>query len=186
MSSTTIDAVINKLKDIFARWGRPDEIVSDIGPQFASDQFYKFSQEYDSKDTTTSSYYPQANGKAESGVRIARKILKQHDPFLSLMSYRATADTSTGVNLCQLMMAREIRTLLPTLKSNLKPVLPSHEAVTKKDDQLQTAKRQYFDKRREVRPLLDLQPGDSARVKLDQQKGWKMSGKVIARSPTPR
>ena len=84
------------------------------------------------------------------------------------------------------MMAREIRTLLPTLKSNLKPVLPSHEAVTKKDDQLQTSKRQYFDKRREVRPLLDLQPGDSVRVKLDQQKGWKMSGKVIARSPTPR
>ena len=73
-----------------------------------------------------------------------------------------------------------------TLKSNLKPVLPSHEAFTKKDDQPQTAKRQYFDKRREVRPLPDLQPGDSARVKLDQQKGRKMSGKVIARSPTPR
>ena len=123
-SSTTSDAVINKLKDIFARWGIPDEIVIDNGLQFASDQFHKFSQEYDFKHTTTSPYFPQANGEAESGVRIVKKILKQHDPFLALMSYRATPHTSTGVSPCQLTMGREIRSLLPTLKSNLKAVLP--------------------------------------------------------------
>ena len=99
-SSTTSDAVINKLKDIFARWGIPDEIVIDNGLQFASDQFHKFSQEYDFKHTTTSPYFPQANGEAESGVRIVKKILKQHDPFLALMSYRATPHTSTGVSPC--------------------------------------------------------------------------------------
>ena len=186
MSSTTSSAVINKLKDMFARWGIPDEVVSDNGPQFASDQFYKFSQEYDFKHTATSPYYPQANGEAESGVRIAKKILKQSDPFLALMSYRATPHTSTGVSPCQLMMGREIRTLLPTLESSLKPVLSSHEAVTRKDEQSKTAYRQQFDKRHGVRPLPDLQPGDSVRVKLDHQKGWKMPGKVIARSPTPR
>ena len=34
---------------------------------------------------------------------------------------------------CQLMMGREIRTLLPTLESNLKPVVSNQEAVTSKD-----------------------------------------------------
>lgn len=113
-------------------------------------------------------------------------ILKQHEPFLALMSYRATPHTSTGVSLCQLMMGREIRTLLPTLESNLKPVLPNHEAAAKKNEQSKTAYRQYFDTRHVVRLLSNLQPGDSVHVKLDQQKGWKTPGKVIARRPTPR
>ena len=82
MSSTTSDdAVINELKDIFAQWGVPHEIVSDNGPQFSSDQFRKFSQEYDFKHTTTGSYYPQASGESQSGIHIGKKILWQYDPF---------------------------------------------------------------------------------------------------------
>ena len=102
------------------------------------------------------------------------------------MSYRATPHTATDVRPCQLMMGREIRTLLPTLESNLKQVLPSQEAVARKDEETKTAYRRHFDERHGVRPLPDLQPGDSVRVKLDQQNVWKTPGKVIARSPVPR
>lgn len=84
MSSTTSDHVIKKLMDIFARWGIPEELVSDNGPQFSSDQFRRFSKEYDFKHTTTSPYHPQANGEAESGVRFAKKMLKQKDLFKAL------------------------------------------------------------------------------------------------------
>ena len=37
-----------------------------------------------------------------------------------------------------------------------------------------------------MRPLRDLQPGDSVREKVDQQKVWKTPGTVIGRSPVPR
>ena len=186
MSSTTSDHVINKLKDFFARWGIPEEIVSDNGPQFSSELFRKFSQEYDFKHTTSSPHHPQANGEAESGVRIAKKILKQSDPFVALMSYRATPHTATGVSPSQLMMGREIRTLLPTLESNLKPISVSYEAVAERDEKSKAAYRQSFDKRHGVRTLPELQPGDAVHMKLDQQKGWKTPGVVIAKSSTSR
>ena len=143
--------MINELKDIFSRLGVPDEILSSNGPQFSSDEFRKFSQEYDFKHTATSPYYPQANGQSESGFRIGMKILSQRDPFLALMYYRATPHTATGVSPNQLMMGSEIRTLLPTLESNLEPVLPRHEAVTRKDEKTKAAYRQYFDQRHGVR-----------------------------------
>ena len=75
------------------------------------------------------------------------KILRQHDPFLALMSHRAASHTATGGSPCQLMMGRDIRTLQPTLESNLKPVLPSQEAVTRKDEKTKAAYRQYFNQR---------------------------------------
>ena len=102
------------------------------------------------------------------------------------MSYRATPHTATGVSPCQLIMAREIRTLLPTLESNLRQVLPSQQAVAKKDEETKTTYRRHFDKTHGVRPLPELQPGDSVHVKLDQQKVWKTPERVIARSPVPR
>ena len=73
------------------------------------------------------------------------KILRQRDPFLALMSYRATPHTATGLSLCQIMMGREIRTLMPTLEANLKPVLTSHEAVSRKDEKTKAAYHQYFE-----------------------------------------
>lgn len=87
MPSNTNDHVVNKLKDIF---GIPEELVSDNVPQYSSELFHKFSQEYDLKHTTSSPYHQQANGKVESSVRISKKILKQNGPFLASMSYRAT------------------------------------------------------------------------------------------------
>ena len=115
-----------------------------------------------------------------------KKILRRRDPFLALMSYRATLHTTTGISPCQLIMGREIRTLLPTLELNLKQVLPSQQAVARKDEETKTTYSRHFDKRHGVRPLPELQPGDSVHVKLDQQKVWKTPGKVIARSPVPR
>lgn len=96
------------------------------------------------------------------------------------MTYRATPHTATCTSPCRLMMGREHRTLLPTLEDNLKPLSPSYEAIGKRDEKTQTAYKQSLNKRLGVQALPGLQPGDAVCVKLDQRKGWKTPGKVIA------
>ena len=46
MHSTTSEAVIKKVKAHIARYGAPDEIVSDNRPQFAAEEFRVFAQSY--------------------------------------------------------------------------------------------------------------------------------------------
>ena len=47
-----------------ARHGIPDEIVSDNGPQFSSQEFKKLKDLYEFDNVTSSPTYPQSNGKA--------------------------------------------------------------------------------------------------------------------------
>lgn len=47
LTSTTSAAIILKLKNHFAWYGRPDRLISDNGPQFTSSEFTKFAKEWD-------------------------------------------------------------------------------------------------------------------------------------------
>lgn len=124
LSNITSRQVIFKLKNIFSRWGIPEQLVSDNGTQFTACEFREFAENYDFEQIFTSPHYPQANGEAESAVKIAKRILVQGDVFLALMAYRSTPVASMGVSPSQLMMGRQLRTTLPTMSSNLEPKWP--------------------------------------------------------------
>ena len=69
LSRTTSPDVTVHLKSMFARHGIPDQLISDNGPQFASNTFAKFAEEYGFTHVTTSPRYPQANGEVERAVQ---------------------------------------------------------------------------------------------------------------------
>ena len=76
LTSTTSLNIIDALKDIFARHGIPETVVSDNGPQYSSLEFFQFSQKYNFQHITSSPYYSQSNGHVERGVQTVKKTLQ--------------------------------------------------------------------------------------------------------------
>ena len=77
LPTTTASQVILKLKAVCARFGCPDEVVSDNGPQFSCREFKDFAREFDFTHITSSPHNPQGNRHAERSVQTAKRILKQ-------------------------------------------------------------------------------------------------------------
>jgi hypothetical protein len=100
--SITSTRIIDWLKETFARYGNPKELVSDNGPQFISDEFTKFLRDRDIRHIRSAVYNPQENGLVE----VFNKFLKfgtqtftaDHTPWNQglqslLFHFRATSPT---------------------------------------------------------------------------------------------
>ncbi|KAK7102680.1 hypothetical protein V1264_020867 [Littorina saxatilis] len=180
LTSTTSAAVIAKLRSIFMTHGFPEVVKSDNGTQFQSKEFRDFAKEFDFRTSTSSPVFPQANGEAESGVKIAKKILRQSSPDIALLNYRATPHSSTGVSPSQALMGRQLRTRLPVLPEVLVPRPVSDADIRQADQQAKDNYKFSYDKRHGATPLSKLVPGDQVLVKTDAESTWKKKGTVVA------
>ena len=75
MKSTSATKTIDELRCLLSRWGIPEQIVSDNGPQFKSDEFKQFLSENGITHLTTVLYFPATNGQAERLVQTIKKAL---------------------------------------------------------------------------------------------------------------
>ena len=108
-TTTTATSVISALKSIFARYGITEQVISDNGPQYASQEFSDFAKEYNFQHTTSSPHFLQSNEHAERAVQIPKKLLKgSKDPHMALLAYRSTPLPWCGVSPAELLMGRSI------------------------------------------------------------------------------
>ena len=175
---TSSSTVINKLKAHFARYGIPDCVVSDNGPQFNSDAFTKFANTWDFEHCPSSPGHSQSNGKAESSVKTAKKLIKkakksQYDPYLALLDHRNTPSQVTSTSPAQKLMNRRTKTLLPTAGKLLLPKTIDIKREREKMKQSQDKQAKNYNKN--AKDLPPLQQGDTVRIKpfVKNNKEWQ-------------
>ena len=121
LSDTTSATVIKATKKEFTRHGVPLMVQSDGGPQFTSSEFQSFAKTWEFQHTTSSPYNSRSNGKAESAVKIAKRLLKRsQDPYRALLEWRNTPTAGLGSSPAQRLLARRTRAAVPTNPKKLK------------------------------------------------------------------
>ena len=170
--STASSEVITQLKSLFARYGIPEEVISDNGPQFASRKFKQFAESWEFKHTTTSPTYPQANGQVEKTIGTTKSVLKKAhedgtDPYIALLENRNTPITGLKYSPAQLFLNRRLKTKLPTTTQLLNAKIPT-DARSQLLAQ-QKSQKLYFD--RGAKALPPVKTGDAVRMKTSN--GWR-------------
>lgn len=184
LTSTTSASIIRSLKSIFARHGLPTTVMSDNGPQYSSQEFSSFAEEYQFEHMTSSPHYPQANGLAERAVRTIKGLLqKSTDPYLALLAYRSTPLPWCGLSPAQLLMGRNIRSTIPQVPQCFEPEWSYLPEFREKDAQEKRKQKTNFDLRHRARPLPPLEPEQNVWVRTD---GRVDPGHVVNPTSAPR
>ncbi|CAM4645669.1 unnamed protein product [Caretta caretta] len=116
MQSTTAESTIQKLWGLFRHSGLPEQLVSDNGPQFISQEFRNFMKTKGIHHITSAPYHPSTNGLTERFVQTMKQVLKLARGQLSiqklldtfLLSYRNTPHAMTKASPAFLMMGRHL------------------------------------------------------------------------------
>ena len=173
LKSTTSRGIIEAMKAVFSRYGIPQTVRSDNGPQYSSEEFSKFAAEYNFYHETSSPHFAQSNGQAERTVQTMKNLLREStDPYMALLTYRSTPLPWCGLSPAELLMGRCLRTNLPQVVDRLKYTWQYIERFRKKDKEFKDEQKRHYDQRHKCRPLPDIPDGS---------KVWVMDGDI----PTP-
>ncbi|XP_033121474.1 uncharacterized protein K02A2.6-like [Anneissia japonica] len=117
----TSNVIIECLQLVFARFGYPDEVLTDNGKQLSA-KIEKYFNACGIKHLLASPYYPKTNGEIERFHRYFKKCIKnaktegkvwQSELPKILMAYISTPHRSTNKAPAELLFGRNIKTKLP-------------------------------------------------------------------------
>ena len=141
--------VIKLCKKTFSRYGIPHQLHSDNGSQFTSAEFATFCKEWGFQHTTSSPGHQQSNGKAESAVKIIKRLMRRaEDPYLALLEYRNTPTVGLTSSPAERMFGHSTRSILPTVSQ------PKADVLIQKAHQKSKVQQQYNQSARDLSQLV--------------------------------
>ena len=172
LASLSSSNVILHMKSIFARHGIPRVLVSDNATCYSSRSFKMFADEFNFEHRTSSTGYPQSNGKAEKSVGMVKGVLNKaldsnDDIYLALLAYR-TAPMACGKSPSEMLMNRKLRNRLPQVDS---------ESIEINERQVKRKQKQVELYNQHAKDLPVLKPNDVVRVRKDDR--WANKAQVL-------
>ncbi|XP_048584822.1 uncharacterized protein K02A2.6-like [Nematostella vectensis] len=171
LRSTKAENIIEFLDATFARYGYPEVLRTDNGPQFISGEFQTFLRAGGVKWLSTTPLWPQANGLVERTNRSILKVLKiatqekadmQREFRKFVAAYRSTPHAGTGCTPFSLMFGREMRTKLPQLDFTAS----DPELARDRDREYKLKLKKHADKKAKES---EIKEGDTVLMRNEQQ-----------------
>ena len=181
-SRTTIRAI----RKWFAQLGVPCRMRTDGGPQFSSALFRSFMDRWRVQHDTSTPHYPQANGHAESNVKLMKHLIMKTSPKGDIYSDDAFTEglleirntpRPDGLSPARLLLGRPLRSLVPTHANAFD--VKWHKI--NEDIEKRHATRQHADDRynKHSKTLSPLRLGDDVRIQNHDTKRWDSVGVIV-------
>ena len=153
MTSTTVSATLDTLREWFCTHGIHEQLVTDNGPQFTADAFKEFAQLKGIRHIKSAPYHPASNGLAnrfiqslkqslKASLNDGRSLIQRISSYL--LTYRTTAHATTGVPPSQLLMSRELRTRFSLLQPDRDRTVADKQAVQKASHDRRAHSREWI------------------------------------------
>ena len=190
------------LRMVLARFGVPEQISSDGGPEFTSKETTDFYARWGIKHRLSSAHFPQSNGRAEVAVKITKRMLDDNmadDGSLNtdkvvraLLQQRNTPDRDCKLSPAEVLFGRCLRDAMPQLDKSV-AIFESdqihsqwHQAWAAKEEAIRTRLvRSCEQLEMGSRELPSLREGDHVFIQnQDKSNGrptkWDRQGTVVA------
>lgn len=170
MKNPTSAKVILALLNKFSKFGVPNSITADGGPQFRSHAFAAFCKSYSIHLNLSTPYWPERNGAVERQNRNLSKRIRisveqktdwKADIYEYLMLYHSTPQEMTGMTPAKMMLNREISNLLPTVNE---PTGIFIEGAKERDHLAKEKRKDYANEKRNAREN-DISVGETVLMK---------------------
>ena len=159
---TTSNMVISIMKQIFSEHGIPSRVISDNGPQYFSEAFKEFAQQWQFDHITSSPKFPKSNGFIERQIQTIKRALikaKQagRDPNLAMQCVRTTPINYNLPSPVELLNNRILRSNLIVKVST--PRFSNTDHIREELKHRQDMQKMYHDRTAQDVRILDDQTG---------------------------
>ena len=192
-SSVPSREVIKVLREFFHRFGIPEEISLDGGPNLDSLECLEFLKSWGVARRLSSAYYAQSNGRAEVAVKTAKRILTGNTgprgslntdaASKALMQYRNTPIKGTDTSPAQLLLGRSIRDSVPQPPSAYKVSAKWQQMLRQREKSMSKSADTSHQETSSRRTLDVLTVGTEVLIQNAESKRWDRSGMVVEVCP---